>query len=253
MPVEYDEELVGELKRMFANMKNPVTIKYFKDPEAECMYCEDTEQILELLNMTSNGMIRIAKYTSKDPEAKKYNIPMFPAILIHGVDEWNIRYFGIPAGYEFGAFVEDILDASTGKPEVDPKLAELLNKYVVQPTRIMIFVTPTCPYCPLAVRAAHRFAMVNKNIYGDMIEALEFNELADHYGVYAVPKNVIQVNGVDKVEFEGAAPDPYFVAKILEAFNVELPEDLREAIAGITTEESTVEVEEEHHHHHHHH
>ncbi|MGC9108239.1 MAG: protein disulfide oxidoreductase [Infirmifilum sp.] len=253
MPVEYDEELVGELTKMFAQLRNPVTIRYFRDPEAECMYCEDTEQILELITKTSGGKVRIVKHTSMDPEAKKYNIPMFPAILIHGVDEWNVRYFGIPAGYEFGAFVEDIIDASTGQPEVDPKLAELLNKYVTQPTRIMIFVIPTCPYCPLAVRASHRFAMINKNIYGDMIEALEFSELADQYGVYAVPKNVIQVNGVDRVEFEGAAPDHYFVAKILEAYQVELPAELREAIAGITTEESVVDVEEHEHHHHHEH
>ncbi|MEZ0345473.1 MAG: thioredoxin family protein [Infirmifilum sp.] len=253
MPVEYDEELVEELTRMFSGLENPVTIRYFRDPDAECMYCEDTEQILELLTKTSNGKVRVVKHKSSDPEAKKYSIPMFPAILIHGVDEWHVRYFGIPAGYEFGAFVEDIIDASTGRPQVDPGLAELLTKYVVKPTRIMIFVTPTCPYCPLAVRASHRFAMINKNIYGDMIEALEFSELADQYGVYAVPKNVIQVDGVDKVEFEGAAPDPYFVAKILEAYEVEIPKELREAIAGITTEETVVEAEEEHHHHHHHH
>ncbi len=252
MPVEYDEELVGELTRMFAGLKNPVIIRYFRDPEAECMYCDDTEQILELVNKTSNGKVKIEKYSSRDPEAKKYNIPMFPAILIHGVDEWNIRYFGIPAGYEFGAFVEDILDASRGRPEIDPRLAELLSKYVVNPTRIMVFVTPTCPYCPLAVRASHRFAMVNKNIYGDMIEALEFSDLADMYGVYAVPKNVIQVNGEDRVEFEGAAPDPYFVAKILEAYNIELPQELREAIAGIGIEETLSEVEEHEHHHTHH-
>jgi len=251
MPVEYDEELVSELTRMFAKLDNPVTIRYFRDPEAECMYCDDTEQILELINKTSGGKVRIERHSSKDPEVKKYNIPMFPAILIHGVDEWNIRYFGIPAGYEFGAFVEDILDASTGKPEIDPKLADLLKKYVTKPTRIMVFVTPTCPYCPLAVRASHRFAMVNKNIYGDMIEALEFSDLADSYGVYAVPKNVIQINGEDKVEFEGAAPDPYFVAKILEAYGAEIPQDIREAIAGIGVEETLTDVEDEHHHHHH--
>ena len=105
----------------------------------------------------------------------------------------------------------------------------------------MIFVTPTCPYCPLAVRAAHRFAMVNKNIYGDMIEALEFSDLADRYSVYAVPKNVIQIDGEDKLEFEGAAPDPYIVAQILQAYGVELPSSLHEQLAGLSfePEEST--------------
>lgn len=245
MPVEYDEELVSELKRVFAGLTNPVTVRYFVNPSGECMYCEDIEQILELVVETSGGKVKVSRHTSEDPEARKYNVDMFPALLIHGVDEWNIRYFGIPAGHEFGAFVEDILDASAGRTEVDPRIAKVLESHVTRPTRIMIFVTPTCPYCPLAVRAAHRFAMVNKNIYGDMIEALEFSDLADKYGVYAVPKIVIQVDGIDKIEFEGAAPDPFFVAKILEALEVEIPSELKEAIAGFEF------VEEEHEHHHH--
>ncbi|ABL77735.1 protein disulfide oxidoreductase [Thermofilum pendens] len=255
MPVEYDEELVNDLRQMFQALENPVSIKWFVDPGSECVYCDDTEQILNLVQQVSGGKVRVTRYTSKDPEAKKYSIDMFPAILIHGVDEWNVRFFGIPAGYEFGAFVEDIIDASTGRVNISPEIREILLKYVTKPTRIMIFVTPTCPYCPIAVRAAHRFAMVNKNIYGDMIEALEFSDLADRYGVYAVPKNVIQVNGEDKNEFEGAAPDPYFVAKILEAYGVEIPRSLQEAIAGIEAQytEETYEDEELHHHHHHHH
>jgi glutaredoxin-like protein len=255
MPVEYDEELVEELKKTFEGLQSPVKIHWFLDPDAECVYCEDTQQILDLVQQTSNNKVTVIKHVKSDPETRKYNIDMFPALLIHGVDEWNIRYFGIPAGYEFGAFIEDIVDASTGRVNLSPDLKEALLKYVTRPTRIMIFVTPTCPYCPLAVRAAHRFAMVNKNIYGDMIEALEFSDLADKYGVYAVPKNVIQIDGEDKLEFEGAAPDPYFVAQILQAYGVELPLKLQEQLAGLGSEEieETVEDVHEHHHHHHHH
>ncbi len=251
MPVEYDEGLVNELRQMFRALENPVTIYFFVDPEAHCHYCEDTEQILKLVNKASDGKVSYVKLEKSAPEVEKYKIDMFPALLIHGTEEWNIRYFGIPAGYEFGAFVEDIIDVSRGHADVSPYLAELLKKYVTKPTRIMIFVTPTCPYCPLAVRATHRFAMVNKNIYGDMIEALEFPDLADKYGVYAVPKNVIQVDGEDKVEFEGAAPDPYFVAKILEAYEVEIPERLEKEILGIAEPQETFIDEEVGHHHHH--
>jgi len=226
MPVEYDDTLVNELRRVFAGLRNPVQLKFFTDPGSECMYCEDIEEILDLLEKTSAGKVKVHHYTSRDEPARKYGIDLYPALLIHGVDEWNIRYFGVPAGHEFGALVEDIIDASTGEPEVSPSIAAALRKYVLRPTRIMVFVTPTCPYCPLAVRTAHRFAMINKLIYGDMIEALEFSELADRYGVYAVPKIVIKVDGEDKVEFEGAAPDPYFAAKIFEAHSVEMPAEI---------------------------
>lgn len=226
MPIEYDEELVGELRRAFASLENPVQLKYFEDPESECTYCEDIRQILDLIAKAADGRVRVLHFKSTDEQARKYNIDMYPAILVHGVDEWNIRFFGIPAGHEFGALVEDIIDASTGRPDISPSIAEALRRYVAKPTRIYVFVTPTCPYCPLAVRAAHRFAMISKMIYGDMIESLEFPDLADRYGVYAVPKVVIKVGDEDKVEFEGAAPDPFFAARILEAHDVKPPGEL---------------------------
>lgn len=224
--MEYDEELVEELRRVFARLESKVRLLFFRDPSAECLYCEDIEQILELLSATSGGKIVVTQHTAGSEEARRYSIDLYPAILVHGIDEWNVRFFGIPAGHEFGALVEDILDASTGRPEVSPVVVSALRQYVRRPTRIMVFVTPTCPYCPLAVRTAHKFAMMNRNIYGDMIEAIEFSDLADRYEVYAVPKVVIQVDGRDAVEFEGAAPDSYFAARVLEAHSVEAPAEL---------------------------
>lgn len=231
MPVEYDEELVYELRKMFADLENPVQLKYFIDPESECMYCEDIEQILELIVRASEGKVKVLQFKSKDEHARRYDIDMYPALVVHGTEEWNVRFFGTPAGHEFGALVEDIIDASTGRPEVSPSIADALAT-VTKPTRIMVFVTPTCPYCPLAVRTAHRFAMVNKRIYGDMVEAIEFSDLADRYGVYAVPKVVIKVEGEDRIEFEGAAPDPFFAAKVLEANSVKLPGELERYLSG---------------------
>ena len=53
---------------------------------------------------------------------------------------------------------------------------------------------------------AHRFALVNQNLTADVIEAVEFPELAKRYGVMAVPKTIIN----DRVEFEGAIPEREF-------------------------------------------
>ena len=220
MPVEFDEELIEELRRVLSGLENPVKLYFFTDPDAECMYCEDIREILSLLSSVS-PKIRVVEDVRGSKDAERLEVPMYPAIVVHGAEEYNIRFFGAPAGYEFGALVEDIVDASRGQPRgLSPRLAEALRKHVRRKTRIKVFVTPTCPYCPLAVRAAHRYAMVNKLIYGDMIEAMEFPELADEYGVYAVPKVVIEVEGEDKLEFEGALPDAPFVAEILKAHGV---------------------------------
>ncbi|RLE85965.1 MAG: glutaredoxin [Thermoprotei archaeon] len=215
MPIEIGEETLGHVKRMFGAIENDVKIYFFRK-EGECMYCDDTEQILDTLAGLSDK-IHILKLGERSKEARKYGIPMFPAILIHGKHPYNIRYFGIPAGYEFGAFVEDLIDVSRGDVDIEPELKNIIRKRVRRPLRIMVFVTPTCPYCPLAVRTSHKLAIVNDLITGDTIEALEFQELASRYFVYAVPKVVIQVGSEDKVEFEGPLPTQHFVEKILEA------------------------------------
>ena len=221
MPVEYDEELIEELKRAFAPLINPVKLLFFTDPESECEHCDDIRSILNLLASVSDK-VSVRELTRGSIEAKRLDVRMYPAIVVHGVKEYNIRFFGTPAGYEFAALVEDVIDVSRGEPkDLDPRVAAALRDHVVGKTVIKVFVTPSCPYCPLAVRAAHRFAMVSNKIYGDMIEALEFPELADAYGVYTVPKIVIEVDGEDRVGFEGAVPDAYFAAEVLRANGVD--------------------------------
>lgn len=60
---------------------------------------------------------------------------------------------------------------------------------------------------------AHKLAIESEHITADVIDAMEFPELANKYNVYGVPKTVIN----DDVEFEGALPEPQFVAYVLEA------------------------------------
>jgi predicted DsbA family dithiol-disulfide isomerase len=51
------------------------------------------------------------------------------------------------------------------------------------------------------------------HVQADIIEANEFPELSQRYGVSGVPKTIIN----DKVEFVGAVPEPQFVAAIQQA------------------------------------
>jgi hypothetical protein len=66
------------------------------------------------------------------------------------------------------------------------------------------------------VRLAHSFAIENKWVKADCIEATEFPELAGRYRVYAVPKTV--VNGDSFIE--GALPEQFFVESILKEIGV---------------------------------
>jgi len=56
-------------------------------------------------------------------------------------------------------------------------------------------------------------AMEFDNVTADIVEANEFPELSQRYGVSGVPKTIIN----DRVEFVGAVPEPQFVAAIRQA------------------------------------
>lgn len=212
MSIKIDEQTLNYTKELFKKLKSEVKL-YLFTTKMHCLYCNEVEKLVDIISNLSN-LIKVIKCECEvdSPEAKKFGIDKHPAIVFHGKEEYNIRYFGIPGGYEYGVFIEDIVDVSLGKADLSKETIEKLSK-IDKPVHIQVFVTPTCPYCPIAARMAHKFAIINKNIKADVIEAIEFPKLARKYNVLAVPKIIIN----DTVEFEGAVPEEFFLNKILEA------------------------------------
>lgn len=219
---EKDKRIIKE--RFDKELKDEVRILFFKKsgvglwtPEEtednECRYCKEAEEIYtDVISLSDKLKLEIYEL-GKDKEIfDQYKIERIPTIVILGKNKGLVRYVGIPAGYEFTSFIEDIIDASKGeidfKEDNIKKIEDIKDKVHIQ-----VFVTPTCPYCPRAVRTAHKIAFLNENIVADMVEATEFPSLSDRYNVYAVPKIIIN----DKIEFEGAIPEDEFVDEVLKA------------------------------------
>ena len=210
------EEDKREIKKIFSQLKDPVTIVHFTQ-ELDCQYCSETKELLkEVAELSDKINLEIYNAQIDEEKMKEYEIDRVPALVpatvIRNEKDYGIRYYGIPAGYEFASLLEDIIDVSNHRLDLDPKVKEKVEN-IDQPVDIWVFVTTSCPYCPRAVRTAHKFAMANDNIRGVMIEANEYPELSMKYGVQAVPKIVI--NG--KHSFEGAYPEPQFVEEVLKA------------------------------------
>jgi hypothetical protein len=62
---------------------------------------------------------------------------------------------------------------------------------------------------------AHKLALESDAIRGDMVEAIEFPQLATKYAVMGVPKTVIN----EEIEFEGALPEDLFVSQLMSALS----------------------------------
>lgn len=209
---EKDRELI---KKMFeGKLKNPVTIINFTQ-EFECDYCRETREISEELATLSDRInVKTFDFMRDHEKAKEFGVDKIPATVVIGERDYHVKYYGIPAGYEFTSLIDDIIDASQHSTRLSQPTKERL-KSISKPVHIQVFITPTCPYCPRAVRTAHQFAMENQLIQADMVEATEFPELSNKYSVMAVPKIVINEN----VEFEGAMPEQIFLSKVEESLS----------------------------------
>lgn len=203
--IRIDDESKENVKKILAQIDKEIKIMFFEDDN--CQTCPDAKELVSLIENLSNGKVKVEYHKLNDDKAKELNVLRAPAIVVD-----NIRYYGMPSGHEFGPFVEMLVFISKGETILPSDVVNKI-KSVNKPVHIQVFITPTCPYCPKAVIISHMFAIVNKNIISDMIEAIEFPELSNKYGVMAVPKIVIN----DKVSFEGAYPESAFADKVLEA------------------------------------
>ncbi|NIA03474.1 MAG: glutaredoxin [Nitrospirae bacterium] len=196
----------------FGKMNELVKLILFSKGDG-CASCSDTLQLLEETAGLSEK-IEVVKYDlARDNEiAATYNVDRAPTVVIQTNKDIGIRLYGMPSGYEFSTLIEDIIDLGTGTISLAPATKDALA-HLAEPVHIQVFVTPSCPYCPKAVRMAHMMAMESDKVTADMVMANEFPQLSNQYNVMAVPKIVIN----EDTSFEGAIPEDDYVSFVAKA------------------------------------
>ncbi len=210
---------------------NPVKLVFFTQ-EIACQFCRETGQILEeVAELSDKITVETYNFVTDKEVAGRYGVDKIPATIVMSDVDYGIRFYGIPSGYEFTSLIEDVIDVSRGKTELLPETADALAQ-IEEPVHIQVFVTPTCPYCPSAVRMAHSLAIASENVRADMVEAIEFPHLANKYTVYGVPRTVIN----EETHLEGAAPEPLFLAKVKEAVGLMTADEVEQLLEGLIAE-----------------
>jgi glutaredoxin-like protein len=138
--------------------------------------------------------------------------------VIAGVDgdqilDYGVRFAGIPSGHEFSSFIHDLILVSGRDSGLSAKAREYL-KALDQPVLLQVFVTPTCPYCPRAVIMAHQMALESPMVEAEMVEAMEFPELSNRFGVSGVPQTTINAGAGTVI---GAVPEDNLLTEIRQA------------------------------------
>lgn len=207
-----DKEEKNKIKELFTrNLKDDVRLLFFSSEE-DCQYCGDTQEILEEVTALDER-VNFETHQLESEKAAEFGVDRAPAIIFldnQGSDS-GIHFYGIPSGYEFTSLIEDILDISDKERiDLDQEIKEEI-KALDSDVLLQVFITPTCPYCPRAVRVAHQMAMLNPKIRAEMVEAMEFEELSQSFDVSGVPKTIINSGEEEQV---GAVPAKTILDKI---------------------------------------
>jgi len=209
IPKEHKEHVKTELEE---KLKKPVKVVMFTQ-EVECQFCAQTRQLLnEIAALSDKISVEIYDFVDDADKAKEYGVDKVPAIVILSEKNYGVKFYGLPYGYEFQTFLEGVINVSTGETDLSEETKNRI-KEIKKPVHIQVFVTLTCPYCPMVASLAYKFAVENDMVTADVVEVSEFPYLGNKYGIMGVPKTVIN----EKTEFVGALPEDLFLEHILLA------------------------------------
>jgi glutaredoxin-like protein len=193
-----------------AKIPNPVRLVVFTQ-DSECRYCKEATEIArQVAGLSDRLWVEVHDLQKDTAQAAEYRVDKAPAICVTGDKNYGIRYYGVPSGYEFStllALIELVGRRDSGlKPEARARLAGLAS-----PVDLQVFVTLTCPVCPLAAGVAASLAVERDNISLSIVNATEFPQLAGLYNVMAVPRTVVNRG----YAFEGALNEDRFIDEVL--------------------------------------
>ncbi len=199
-----------QVKNTIGNLPNPVRLIVFTQ-EMECQFCRENRQLAEEIAQTAEQIkLEVYDFLQDKEQVAQFQVERVPALIVAGEKDYGIRFYGVPAGYEFTSLLNAIQIVGKQDSGLKPLTRERL-KGLNQPIRIDVFVTLTCPFCPMMVSLAQRFALESDRVVANAIDAQEFPVLANYHNVMAVPKTLINQSR----QIEGAVPEERLLAEIL--------------------------------------
>ena len=166
-----------QITRLNDNLKKEITIRLRESAheanEAMAAFCE------ELTSLAPN--IRVIREKEDRQQA--------PAIAVTE----SIAYSGVPAGTEFGPFIE-LLSAVGAADPVSPPEADGPLAAVATPAALTLYVSSSCPHCPAMVRQVYPLSIANSNLKLTIIDGPAFPEIAEADQIKSLPTLILDDN-----------------------------------------------------------
>lgn len=150
MPFLNDQDAAFVRRRFEQELSSDVTLEFFAPsaggltlPGQDAEMAEYARQILsEVAALSPKVRLNVHSIVTDAAAAARFGVTRTPATAIVGERDYGVRYYGMPAGYEFATLLEVIIDVSKGAPPLADTSKEVLAK-LPHEAHIQVFVTPT--------------------------------------------------------------------------------------------------------------
>jgi alkyl hydroperoxide reductase subunit AhpF len=145
-----NESTRNEVQKILTEMDQPVRLMMFTQGHGgvpECHSCtEDRELAEEVASLNDKIRLEVRDIVADSALAETMGVDKIPALAIladgPSPQDYGIRLYGIPAGFEFSALIEDLLLVSRQKHGLSQDtLTQISN--IREPVHIQVFTTPT--------------------------------------------------------------------------------------------------------------
>jgi len=137
----------ADVRKAMEGMAAPVKLIMFTQAAQalECEMCAETRALVEevaALAPAGKLTLEVKDFVVDTADVEAYKIDKIPAIAIVGAKDYGIRFYGIPAGYEFSSLMDDIVTVSKGESGLAAATKAAVAK-INKPVHIQVFTTPT--------------------------------------------------------------------------------------------------------------
>ena len=131
-----------EIAKLLADLEQDVQLIMFTQ-EHECEWCQVTrEMVTELAELSEKVTAEIHDFLADSELAQQYGLDRVPAIVVRGAEDYGIRFYGVPAGYEFASLLEAIQAVGRGAHGLPDAIVAKLAQ-IEKPVHLQVMVTPT--------------------------------------------------------------------------------------------------------------
>lgn len=173
-----DQEILNQLKTIFANLQSPVALKLLTADQSK-----EADDMVTFLNEIAGTSSKISVETT----GTATGAPTFTLLAGEPLQNTGVSFCGIPNGHEFTTLLLAILNADgQGKNLPDESIAARISA-LKGPIELRTFVSLTCTNCPDVAQALNVIALLNPQITNTVIDGATVPQVAESLNIQSVP------------------------------------------------------------------